>query len=122
SSLLCGILAGVLGLAPLAAGAQPSDRPLSFVVPYPAGGVADLVARLLAEPLKAELGRDIIVENRPGGGTIIATQYALRQPPGDALLLVAPALAVNTALYQSLPYDTEKDLLSVVDLTVGPLV
>ena len=82
-------------------------KPLTIVVSYPAGGGADLMARLIAPKLGEALGQPVIVENRPGAsGTIAAGQVARATPDGLTLLLDASSFAVNPALFPKLPYDS----------------
>lgn len=81
-------------------------RPISLVVSYPAGGGADLIARLIAPKMAESLGQTVIVENKPGAsGTIAAAQVARSAPDGATLLLDASSYAVNPALFPKLPYD-----------------
>src|SRR5947199_9908727 len=81
-------------------------RPVRLVSGYTPGGSADLTARLMGQWLSEKLGQSFIIENRPGGGTNIATEQALRAAPdGYTLLLVAPANAINATLYDKLPFD-----------------
>ena len=91
------------------------SRPLRVVVPQPPGGGFDLVARTLAEPLAVLLGQPVIVENRPGGGTVIGTDMAAKaDADGYTLLLGASAnLAFTPGLYSKLPYDPKKDFVPV---------
>jgi tripartite-type tricarboxylate transporter receptor subunit TctC len=98
------------------------DRPIRIVVPYAPGGVTDLSARALGERLEKMLGQPIVVENKAGGGTIIATEHVARsKPDGHTLLLATGALAVNAAFGIALPYDT-KDLLPVVHYFDVPIL
>lgn len=87
------------------------SRTLRVIVPQPPGGGFDLVARVLAEGLAAELGQSVIVENRPGGGTVIGTDaVAKAEPDGHTLLLGASAnLVFSAGLYRNLPYDPKRD-------------
>jgi tripartite-type tricarboxylate transporter receptor subunit TctC len=89
------------------------SRTLRVIVPQPPGGGFDLVARVLAEGLAAELGQSVIVENRPGGGTVIGTDaVAKAEPDGHTLLLGASAnLVFSAGLYRNLPYDPKKDFV-----------
>ena len=89
--------------------AYPS-RPVRLVIGYTPGGSADLTARLMGQWLSEKLGQSFVIENRPGGGTNIATEQALRATPdGYTLLLVAPANAINATLYDKLPFDFIKE-------------
>ncbi len=93
----------------LAARAVPVNggKPITLVVSYPAGGGADLVARLIAPRFAEALGQSVIVENKPGAsGTIAAGLVARATPDGSTLLLDASSFAVNPALFDKLPYDS----------------
>ena len=102
------LAAGAAAL-PLASGsasaqAYPS-RPVRLVIGYTPGGSADLTARLMGQWLSERLGQSFVIENRPGGGTNIATEPVLRAAPdGYTLLLVAPANAINATLYDKLQF------------------
>jgi tripartite-type tricarboxylate transporter receptor subunit TctC len=90
-----------------AAGEIAGGRPINLVVSYPAGGGADVMARLIAPRLAESLGQTVLVENKPGAsGTLAAAQVARAQPDGGTLLLDASSFAVNPALFAKLPYDT----------------
>ncbi len=95
--------------ATFAAGKFP-DHPVRIVVPYPAGGGSDVAARLLAEKLQSKWGQPVIVDNRPGAGGNIGTDYVYRsRPDGYTVLLTAnPPLVSNQYLYSKLPFDPEK--------------
>jgi tripartite-type tricarboxylate transporter receptor subunit TctC len=109
-------------VAPLGAGvasAQEIKGPIKIIVPYPAGGGSDVSARLIADKMKDILGETVIVENKPGAGGRIGTDYAKGQPAdGTAMLVVNPALfVVNPIVFSSLPYDPEKDFAPVSLIT-----
>ena len=90
--------------------AWPS-KPIRWVVPIAAGGTTDVATRLLAAGVSQALSQPVLVENRPGAATIIGTEaVAKAAPDGYTLLSVDNALVLNTALYQKLPYDPERDL------------
>ena len=100
-------------------------KPVSLVVSYPAGGGADLIARLIAPRLSEALGQPVVVENKPGAsGTLAAEQVARATPDGTTLLVDASSFAVNPALFPRLPYDTAKAFtpLGVVALFPNVLV
>src|SRR6266568_3490541 len=79
--------------------AYPS-RPVRWIVPYPAGGPTDIVARLMGQWLSERLGQQFVIENRPGGGANIGTEAVVRAAPdGHTLLVVATTNAVNATLY-----------------------
>ena len=111
-----------LALAPAGASAQvfPSHA-LRIVVPFPAGGGTDLVARTLAEGMSRDLGQPVIVENKPGGGTVIGSDAVAKAPAdGYTLLLTTSAHAINTSLVKNLPYSTEKSFANVALVGRGP--
>ena len=106
--------------------AQPAapfpNRPVRMVVPYTPGGVSDITARLMAEPLAAAWGQPVPVENRAGADGVIGTEAVAKSPPdGHTLSLVSVGHAVNPAFYR-LPYDTVRDFSFVTQTTSTPLV
>ena len=110
------VFLAALALAASTAGAQgfPS-RALRLIVPQPPGGGFDMVARTVAEPFAAQLGQPVVVENRPGGGTLIGTELVAKSDAdGYTLLLGASAnLALSNGLYRKLPYDPKADFVPV---------
>lgn len=114
TALRCLLLAcSVLGAATPAAAAYP-DKPIRLVVPFPAGGTVDVVARALAQQLGGQLSTTVVVENVPGAGGSISTQRVARSAPdGYTLLFTTPNHTINPALIPKLPFDTEKDLMPV---------
>lgn len=111
--VLVAALVGLTGIAP--SEAQEIKGPIKIVVPYPAGGGSDVVARLIADKLKDSLGQTVIVENKAGAGGRIGTEYAKGQPAdGTTLLVVNPALfVVAPVVFSKLNYDPEKDFVPV---------
>ena len=102
--------------------AYPS-RPVRLVIGYTPGGSADLTARLMGQWLSEKLGQSFVIENRPGGGTNIATEAVLRATPdGYTLLLVAPANAINATLYDKLPFDFIKEMEPIAGIIRFPNV
>ena len=96
--------------SPVAASAAYPDRVIRIVVPFAPGGGTDVVARTLAQEMARDLGANIVVENKPGAGTIIGTQaVATSEPDGYTLLMGTFANAVNPSLNARLPYDPHKD-------------
>jgi tripartite-type tricarboxylate transporter receptor subunit TctC len=86
------------------------NKPLKIVVPFGAGGVADLTARTVAQKLGENLGQSIVIENKPGAGGVVATEAVAKSAPdGYTLLLMSNATAVSAGLFKTLPYDAEKD-------------
>ncbi len=110
----------LMAAAPLAAQTFPG-KPIRLVVAFPAGGTADVVARTLAQPLGAALGQNVIVENRAGGGTVIATELVARAAAdGYTLLLTGFSFTANSALRANLPFDTQKDFAAVARIESSP--
>jgi tripartite-type tricarboxylate transporter receptor subunit TctC len=108
--LLC--VAFVFGILNVCVGnAQEIKGPIRIIVPYPAGGGSDVLARLIADKMKDSLKTTVIVENKPGAGGRIGTEYAKGQPAdGSSMLFVNPALfVVGPMVYSKLPYDPDKD-------------
>ena len=104
-----------LTLAPVAgASAEYPEKPIRLVVPFPPGGVTDVVARLMAERLSAEFGQQVVVDNKTGAGGVIAGEIVAKAPAdGYTLLLTTPNHTINAAFRSTMPYDTEKDLRAV---------
>ncbi len=111
-------------LAPLSgARAEYPDKPIRLVVPFPPGGVTDIVARLLAERLSAEFGQQVVVDNKTGAGGVIAGDLVAKAAPdGYTLLLTTPNHTINAAFRSTLPYDTEKDLRAVSNVGQVPML
>ncbi len=107
---LLSMTAATLALASIAAAAQDyPTKPITLIVSYPAGGGADLMARVLAPKLSATLKQPVIVDNRPGASGQIAASYVAKSAPdGYTLMLDASNYAVNPSLFPKLPYDTDK--------------
>ncbi len=117
--------AALLGTSLRAAAQAPAfpSRPLTLVVPFAPGGLADVLARMVAERLRANLGVAIIVENRPGAGGIAgARAVAAAAPDGHTLLLANTNLAINPSLYRSLPYETETAFAPIIRAIAVPNV
>jgi len=91
------------------------DRALHLVVPFPAGGAADLVARLIAKPLSTSLGQAVIIENKPGADGIAAAQSVANATPDGYILFMATygALSAAPALHKTLPYDPQRDFTAI---------
>jgi len=122
--LLCITAAiGVAVASPATAQTWP-DKPIKLIVPFPAGGPIDTMARFVAQPLSARLGQSVIVENRPGsGGTIGARAVASAEPDGYTLLFGSSGtLAVAPALYASLDYDPQKSFAPVATAAILPML
>jgi tripartite-type tricarboxylate transporter receptor subunit TctC len=104
------------------AGAWP-NKPIRLIHPWAAGGGGDIVARLLSEKLQAELGVQVLVENRPGAGGNIGAQLAARQPAdGYTIMTTAGGFAIAPSLFRNLGYDPLKDFVPVTKMASAPLL
>jgi len=106
---------GLLGLAVQATAETYPERVVRIVNPYPPGGSVDVMARILAQKLADNLGQQVIVENRSGGGGNTGSDFVAKaEPDGYTLLFTAPGpLTVNQTLYSKLPFDPTKDFAPV---------
>lgn len=112
---------GALGAGPVAAQAYPS-KPIKLYVGFPPGGGSDALARLLGAALPDKLTQQVVVDNKPGANTILATEYVKSQPAdGYTLLFVSASFAINPSLYK-LNYDIEKDFAPVTLIAIVPLL
>ena len=112
-------------LAPFAATAQPTwpSRPVRFVVGFPAGGTSDVLTRLLQPRLAELLGQPAIVENRPGAGTVLATDLVAKAPAdGHTFLNVANSFTINATLVRDPPFDARRDFTGIASLGFNPHV
>ena len=93
----------LLALTNVTVSAQPfPSKPVRIVVPFPAGGSFDVTARIVAQRL--QLGQNVLVENRPGGGTVIGTEYVARQPgDGHTILSIGPSFTMHHAVRSKVP-------------------
>ena len=99
------------------------SKPLRIMVPFPPGGGTDVAARALAEQLGREFGQPVVVDNRPGGNSIIATEAVARSAPdGYTLLLTTDFHSINAASGIKLPYDSLKDFAFVAQVSTSPLM
>ena len=105
------------------AGEWPT-HPIRFVVTFPPGGGADLVARTIGEKLNRSLGQQVIIDNRPGGGTVIGADLVAHAAPDGYTMLLGTATthAINSSLVKNLPYDPVKDFSPVALVAILPLV
>ena len=117
------IAAASLPAASLAQGQWP-QRPVRIVVPFGAGGIADLTARTVGQALSQRLGQPVVIDNRPGAGGVVAGDaVAKAEPDGYTLLLMSNGTAVSAGLFKKLPFDTLKDfapisLIGLFDIAV----
>ena len=111
-------------LLPLSAIAQTYPaKPVRLMVPFPPGGATDIVGRLVAAQMQVVWGQPVVVENKPGAGTVVGTDYVAKSAPdGHTLGMVVTAFVINPSLRKDLPYDTLKDLAPVTHVSVQHLV
>lgn len=117
------ITALLLGTGFASALAQGTGTPLRIIVPFAAGGSTDVIARSIGQKVGEILGQPVVVENRPGGGTLIGTQ-ALKAAPadGNTIMLATPDFVVNAFIHPKLPYDPLKDFAPIAVIAQNPLV
>jgi tripartite-type tricarboxylate transporter receptor subunit TctC len=103
--------------------AKYPTKPIRIIVGFAAGGGNDIIARVFGQKLSESLGQPVIVENKPGGGAIVATEYVAKSAP-DAytLLMSASGISINPAVYAKLPYDAVNDFTAVSELGSFPLI
>jgi tripartite-type tricarboxylate transporter receptor subunit TctC len=120
---LLGTLPGALAGAASPAVAEEAGGPVHIYVPFAPGGPTDVVARILADMLSMRWsGRPVIVENRPGAGTIVATAALAKAPPdGTTFMLATNSFVINPALNMKLPYDTMKDFVPISMVATQPV-
>jgi tripartite-type tricarboxylate transporter receptor subunit TctC len=98
-------------------------RPVTIIVPVPPGGALDILARLMGQWLSQRLGQPFVIENRPGGGTNIGIEVAVRSPPDGYTLLLAPSsVTANATLYQNLKFNFIRDIVPIAMISSLPLV
>jgi len=124
-ALLTVLTSGGLAAAPALA-ANPDDfptKPISLIVSYPAGGSVDVAARLLQGPLSNALGQQVVVENKGGAGGTIATAFVGKaRPDGYTLMITLSSHTINPAIYDSLPFDTERDFAPISLVASAPQI
>jgi tripartite-type tricarboxylate transporter receptor subunit TctC len=99
------------------------SKPLTLVVPFPAGGTTDVLARALAEKLALSLGQPVIVESKPGAGATLGADYVAKsKPDGYTLLVGAVHHTIASSVYKKLPYDFQKDLTPITTIALVPNV
>lgn len=104
--------------------AQPyPSRPIQIVVPYAVGGGTDITTRIIAQKLSESMGQPVVVQNRPGGDSIIGTEFVAKSPPdGYTILAATTAFGAFPGLYSKLPFDTQRDFAPVSLVATIPLV
>ncbi len=121
--LLAAALAGFVFANSGASAAGYPDKPVTWVVGYPAGGTTDILARIIGNALSEKLGQQFIIENKPGAGNNIATEFVINSAPdGYTVYLVNPANGINASLYKKLPFNFIRDMAPVGGLMRVPNV
>jgi tripartite-type tricarboxylate transporter receptor subunit TctC len=131
------LIAALPGMAAVAARAQSPgggpapavdlgdypNRQVTFIVPFAPAGGTDVLTRLLAEKLQQRLNKPFVVENRPGAGTILATNFVAKSPPdGYTIMMAVSTLAIDVTLYKTLPFDPAQDLALISIVAKVPFV
>jgi tripartite-type tricarboxylate transporter receptor subunit TctC len=116
--LLLAGLAASLAVAPIARAQEYPNRQITLIAPWPAGGAVDAICRAIAQPLSDRLGRSVMVENRPGAGSVIGTAAGAKASPDGYTVVMAGSgsLAIGASMYKKLPYDPVNDF---VHITLG---
>lgn len=122
AALMLAFSGALVAAAPVAAQDFPS-RTIRIVVPYPAGGGTDIMARLLAESMRADLKQPVVVENKPGaGGAIGAAEVARAAPDGHTVLLTAGGFVIAPSILPNAGYDPARDFVGISQIAIVPLV
>jgi len=119
-----GLASSVLGSYPTTAKAAswPEEKPVHIIVPFAPGGSNDIIARKLADALRERLGQAVVVENKPGAGTVVGASYVAKSPPnGYTLMFVSGSLATAAAV-QNPPYDTKTAFEPITIVAESPFV
>jgi tripartite-type tricarboxylate transporter receptor subunit TctC len=123
AALLCAIIAVFTAQSGCAEGGNYPLHPIRIIVPYPAGGLVDLVTRVVTERLSAKLGQQFVIESRPGANGTIATAFiAHAEPDGYTLLMITDSHGVNPLFYRNLTYDSVADFAPVGLIGKSPMV
>ena len=117
------LLAALLFAPALASAQKYPTKPIEVVVPFGPGGVADITVRVVAPKISEDLGQQLVIENKPSAGGVVAGQEVARaRPDGYKLLLISNGNAVSRALFKSLPYDPDRDFAMISTIGYFPLV
>lgn len=114
------LVCGALACTQFAYSQSYPNKPVRFVVGYPPGGVNDILARAIGQPLSDMLGQSVIVDNRPGANSVIGAELVARAPAdGYTLFVSGTPFSINASLYPKLPYDTLRDFAAVTQIATG---
>lgn len=115
------ILLGAAALSMTAMAGDYPNRPIRWISPFPPGGGSDIISRIVAQKLSTDLGQNVIVDNRPGAGSIIGTTLAAQSPPdGYTVVISGNSFAINAVYVRHLTYDTHRDFTPVSRLANQP--
>ena len=114
----CAIIAFALAAPPASAQSPYPNRPIKLVVSYPSGALTDLLARAIGDRLATALKQPVIIDNKPGAGTLIGAEFVARSPPDGYTLLIATSttLGISPLLYQPSPIDPVKDFAPIAQV------
>ena len=113
----------LMSMLSVASAADYPNRPIRVAIPFPPGGTSDILTRIIGDKLTAAMGQQIVVDNRPGAGGVIATDIAAKaNPDGYTLYMAFVSHAINPYVYAKLPYDTDKDFAPIALFAVSPNV
>lgn len=113
---ICGVILASAAITSAVAQTYP-NKPIKLIVPFPPGGAADVMSRIVAEKLTPQLGQPVIVENKPGAGTMLASEFVAKAPAdGYTLLMAASSLVIAPSLYAKVNYDPIKDFTPVTQV------
>lgn len=116
-------LAALIGIVAVAHAQPFPSKPISLVVPFPAGGTTDVLARALGQELAKSLGQPVIIENKPGAGATLGADFVAKaKPDGHTLLMGAVHHTIASSVYRKLPYDFQKDLAPITVVALVPNV
>lgn len=121
----CALIAlSLIAILPFARAQDYPTRPITIVVPYTPGGSTEIMARLVGQKLEERLGKSVIIENKPGAGTVIGSSLVAKSAPdGYTLMMATPTpMAINVTLHKQLPYDPAADLVPLVMVAGAPFV
>jgi tripartite-type tricarboxylate transporter receptor subunit TctC len=125
--LIVALTAAVISVSPTSRSFAATDyptRPITIIVPFAAGGVTDLLARMVAQKMGEKFGKPVTIENKGGAGTIVAAvATAKAEPDGHVLMLATGStMSINRTLYKQLPYDADEDLTPVALVATSPFL
>src|SRR5215207_4282799 len=122
-AMLCAGLLAPMQMSPMAQAQEYPARAVTIVVPFTPGGTTDILARILGQKLSERLGKNFLIENKPGAGTVIGSTAVAKAAPDGYTLLMATStpMAINATLHKNLPYNPATDLTPVGLVAESPL-